>query len=60
MTLGEMWGYKCDGLFQSDEEAQTWANYSKFTNVRRPGRPATRADLDLNGDGYVNNGNNTI
>lgn len=60
MTLGEMWGYKCDGLFQSDEEAQTWANYSKFTNRSATWQAGDPRYLDLNGDGYVNNGNNTI
>ena len=60
MTLGEMWGYRCDGLFQSDEEAQTWANYSKFTNRSAGWKAGDPRYLDLDGDGYVNNGNNTI
>ncbi len=60
MTLGEIWGYRCNGLFQSDEEAQTWANYSRFDNnsvVWSAGDPRYE---DINGDGYVNNGSNTI
>ena len=60
MTLGELWGYKCTGLFQSDEEAQTHANYAKFNGdnvVWSAGDPKFE---DLNGDGYVNNGNNTL
>ena len=60
MTLGEIWGYRCDGLFQSDEEAQTYANYSKFTNRSAKWSAGDPRYLDLNGDGYVNNGNNTI
>ena len=60
MTLGEIWGYRCDGLFQSDEEAQTYANYSKFTNRSAQWSAGAPRYLDLNGDGYVNNGNNTI
>ncbi len=60
MTLGEMWGYRCDGLFQSDEEAQTYANYSKFNHRSNKWSAGDPRFVDLNGDGFINNGNNTI
>ena len=30
IAMCELWGYTCNGLFQSNEEAQTYADYSKF------------------------------
>lgn len=35
MTLGEIWGYRVDGLFQSDEEATAWTTEIDQTNVNR-------------------------
>ncbi len=60
MTIGEMWGYECNGLFTSNEEAQTYANYAEFDRDHVIWQKGDPKYTDLNGDGYVNNGNNTI
>ena len=68
---GEIWGYKVDGLFRNDKEAAEYASRIDLSTVASGYYTATGAYgkgvrggdikyLDLNGDGYVNNGNNTI
>jgi TonB-linked SusC/RagA family outer membrane protein len=47
-AINSFWGYKTDGLFQSDEEAQ---NYPEF---QRPARAGDVKILDLNNDGVIN------
>jgi TonB-linked SusC/RagA family outer membrane protein len=57
--LGELWGLNTLGYFQSDAEAASWADQSALD----PGRPFLAGDLkyeDLNGDGVINKGNNTV
>ena len=46
--INSFWGYKTDGLFQSDEEAQ---NYPEF---QRPAKAGDVKILDLNNDGVIN------
>lgn len=60
MTMGEIWGYKCRGLFQSDEEARTYADYSQFDNNKVVWSAGDPKYEDLDGDGAITNGNNTI
>ena len=60
MTLGELWGYTCNGLFQSNEEAQTYADYSKFTIDKVVWQKGDPKFEDINGDGKVNNGANRL
>lgn len=60
MTLGEIWGYKCSGLFQSDEEARTYADYSQFNNNKVVWSAGDPKYIDVNGDGAITNGNNTL
>lgn len=68
--LGEIWGYKIGGFFKTDAEA---TDYQKtvnqdFVNKQRLGAPGNWAKLmagdmkfvDVNGDGFVNNGKNTL
>ena len=50
MTLGELWGYTCNGLFQSNEEAQTYADYSKFAQNKIAWQKGDPKYEDLNGD----------
>lgn len=69
--VGEIWGYKYGGIFQSDEEAAAWAsivNQDKI-NKRRVAAPTDELRrlqagdikiLDLNGDGEINTGLNTL
>lgn len=59
--LGEIWGYETAGFFASDEEADTWADQSFLQNSN--GRIYLAGDLkfnDLNGDGAINQGSNTL
>ena len=59
MEIGEIWGYTTLGYFASDEEAAGWANQAALGN----GRPFMAGDLkfrDLNGDGRINQGANTV
>jgi len=64
MNLGEIWGYQVDGLFATDEEAQEWGvNAQSRTFWSGDNVSWNAGDLrfaDLNGDGEVNNGNNTL
>lgn len=56
--LGEIWGYTTAGLYQSDEEAQNDPDDQSFIFNRW-----TAGDVnykDINGDGVVNNGNQTL
>ena len=57
--IGELWGYETLGYFASDDEAAGWADQSAVGN----GRPFLAGDLkfkDLNGDGFINQGSNTV
>ncbi len=69
--LGEIWGYRYDGYFKTTEEAQEYAkriNQDKI-NKRRVQAPTAELKmlqagdikiLDLNGDGIIDTGANTI
>lgn len=68
---GEIWGYRIDGLFKNDEEAAAYAAGLDLTKVMKGCYNATGAYgvgvrggdpkyLDLNNDGYVNDGKNTL
>lgn len=67
-TIGEMWGYSIDGMFQSNEEAQAFKIDQSFVNKQRLSAPGDWSKLqagdlrfvDLNGDGKINNGSNTL
>jgi TonB-linked SusC/RagA family outer membrane protein len=57
--MGQIWGYETLGYFSSDAEAASWADQSAVGN----GRAFLAGDLkfrDINGDGFINNGNNTV
>lgn len=60
MTVGEIWGYECDGLFATDAEARAHGDMSEFKNGKWvPGAGDPRY-LDLNNDGSINNGSGTL
>lgn len=66
-TMGEIWGYKIDGFFKTDEEAASHTDQSQVnTRIERsPGKFGNplAGDLkymDLNGDGMIDNGDNTL
>jgi hypothetical protein len=56
-TLGEIWGYTTIGLFQTDEEAASW-DQSYITPETWTAGDVKYADL--NGDGKINKGKNTL
>lgn len=75
--LGEIWGYRVQGQFQSDEEALAYQNtfvnpavslakvYGDVFNVVQNSewnslRGGDVKYIDLNGDGKIDNGNNTL
>jgi hypothetical protein len=56
--VGEIWGYVSDGLFQSTEDVNRHANQSQlYGGTWNPGDVKYR---DLNGDGKITPGNNTL
>ncbi|MBR1632730.1 MAG: TonB-dependent receptor [Bacteroidales bacterium] len=68
MTIGEIWGYKTDGLFWSDLEAQMYPvdqTYVNSTIIASPGSEnglhgGDLKYLDLDGDGVISIGQNTV
>jgi len=66
--LGEIWGYSIDGYFKSDEEAKNWTINQDYVDGQRTGSPGEWSQLhagdlkfkDLNGDGVINDGKNTL
>ena len=57
MKIGELWGYETEGIFQTEEEVAAHADQSRLGANWRPG------DIkyaDLNGDGEVGPGNETL
>lgn len=59
MTLGELWGYTCNGLFQSNEEAQA-VDYSKFTHDKIVWQKGDPKFEDLDDSGRIDNGSNRL
>lgn len=59
--VGEIWGYRADGLIQTQEEAD---EYNKKYNLKFiSGKPWTPGDVkyrDLNGDNVIDNGKNSL
>jgi len=63
MEFGELWGYKTDGLFQTDEEIANHADQSYVSSdIAKKGGwlPGDLKYLDVNGDGVVDQGENTL
>lgn len=69
--LGEIWGYSYDGFFKTTEEAQAWAAQVNQDQINRRRVQAPTAELrmlqagdikilDLNGDGIISQGLNTL
>lgn len=70
-TLGEIWGYRIDGLFESDADAALYqssvdtkyVNYGIFTSAPLGENKLRAGDLrvkDINGDGAINDGKKTL
>lgn len=62
MTIGELWGYHVDGLFQSEEEIAGHADQTRVSNrIMAAGglQPGDVRYVDLDGDGTIGEGENT-
>ncbi|MCF2519018.1 TonB-dependent receptor [Dyadobacter sp. CY351] len=67
-TLGEMWGYSIDGYFRTNDEAQAYPIDQTLVNKQRLSAPGEWSKLqagdlkflDLNGDGKISEGANTL
>jgi TonB-linked SusC/RagA family outer membrane protein len=55
--IGEIWGYETQGIFQTNEEVAAAADQSRLGANWRAGDIRYR---DLNGDGIISPGNNTL
>lgn len=55
--IGEIWGYVTEGIFQTDEEVAQHADQSQVGANWRAGDIKYK---DLNGDGVIDRGNNTL
>lgn len=60
MTLGEIWGYRVLGLFESDEEAMNWADQSKFQYFVGDWKKGDLKLADVDNSYVIDNGSNTI
>jgi hypothetical protein len=61
MKVGEIWGYVTEGFFTSAEDIANHADQSYFQSTSsRESLPGTIKLSDLNGDGVVNPGDNTV
>lgn len=57
-SLGEIWGYVSDGLFQTAEEISTAADQTKISS--QAWKPGDVKYKDLNGDKKIDWGDNTV
>ena len=68
MRWGEIWGYRIDGLFASDEEAASWPVDQKVVNTIIESSAGAEKGLragdlkfrDIDGDGEINRGKDTV
>lgn len=61
MVLGDIWGYRTDGFFLSDEDAMSYAVDQSSVNSNQKDGPLAGdlKFLDLDGDGKISIGQNT-
>ncbi|MEQ8879003.1 MAG: SusC/RagA family TonB-linked outer membrane protein [Cyclobacteriaceae bacterium] len=57
--LGERWGYETYGIFQTEDEVANAPNQSQIPNGAN-WRPGDIRYTDLNGDGIISQGDNTL
>lgn len=63
MKIGEIWGYRVDGFFQSKEDVATSPSQSQFTNYNGAGNVWEAGDVkfkNLNDDNAITSGSNTL
>lgn len=57
-VVGEIWGYETVGIFQTPDEVAAAPSHSQLAGV--PREPGDIQYADLNGDGVINWGSNTV
>ena len=60
MTIGELWGFKSDGLFQSEAELEGYVNTLVTASADGKWRVGDVRYVDLNGNGRIDYGKNTV
>lgn len=63
MTIGEIWGYRFAGFFKDAYDVATSPSQTYFTNYNGAGNVWEAGDMkfkDLDGNGEINPGNNTL
>lgn len=60
MVLGEIWGYETAGIAKSDEEMNNWLSTHDQSKLGSEWGAGDIMYKDLNGDGVIDNGNNTL
>lgn len=60
MEIGEIWGYRIAGLFESAQEAAGWADQSKFKYFTGSWEAGDLKIEDVDKNGVIDNGSNTI
>ncbi|MFV0266366.1 MAG: SusC/RagA family TonB-linked outer membrane protein, partial [Draconibacterium sp.] len=60
MTIGEIWGYKTDGLFQSQEEIDGYVNTIIKTSANGTTYPGDLKFVDLNDNKKIDYGDKTV
>jgi len=60
MTVGEIWGYKTDGLFQSQEEIDGYVNTIIKSSSNRTIYPGDVKFVDYNKNGKIDYGDKTL
>ncbi|MDD4114455.1 MAG: TonB-dependent receptor [Massilibacteroides sp.] len=59
-TVGEIWGYRTDGLFQSEAEIEGYVNTIIKTSSNGTTYPGDLKFVDVNGSGKIDYGDNTV
>ena len=59
-TIGEIWGYKTDGLFQSESELEGYVNTVMQSSIDKVWRVGDLKLVDVNDNGKIDYGDNTL
>ena len=59
-TVGEIWGYRTDGFFQSQEEINGYVNTIIKTSANGTTYPGDIRFVDVNGNGKIDYGDKTV
>lgn len=59
-TVGEIWGYRTDGLFQSEDEIKGYVNTIIKSSSNGKIYPGDIKFVDVNGNGKIDYGDNTV